>query len=75
MRGIAAEGLAPGIHPRVAVLSLFGMMNWTYKWHKPGIDPDAAELTAAHGEPDASDPVFRYLGGEFTLPDAQVPQA
>jgi len=44
---IAAEGLAPGIHPRVAVLSLFGMMNWTYKWHKPGIDPDAAELTAA----------------------------
>jgi hypothetical protein len=23
------------------------MMNWTYKWHKPGVDPDAAELTAA----------------------------
>jgi len=44
---IAAEGLAPGIHPRVAVLSLFGMMNWTYKWHKPGVDPDATELTAA----------------------------
>ena len=44
---IAAEGLAPGIHPRVAVLSLFGMMNWTYKWHKPSVDPDAAELTAA----------------------------
>jgi AcrR family transcriptional regulator len=44
---IAAEGLAAGIHPRVAVLSLFGMMNWTYKWHKPGVDPDAAELTAA----------------------------
>jgi AcrR family transcriptional regulator len=44
---LAVEGLAPGIHPRVAVLSLFGMMNWTYKWHKPGVDPDAAELTAA----------------------------
>ena len=44
---LAAEGLAPGIHPRVAVLSLFGMMNWTYKWHKPGVDPDASELTAA----------------------------
>jgi len=44
---IAAEGLAPGIHPRVAVLSLFGMMNWTYKWHKPSVDPDATELTAA----------------------------
>src|SRR5260370_164857 len=35
---IAAEGLAPGIHSRIAVLSLFGMMNWTYKWHKPGVD-------------------------------------
>jgi AcrR family transcriptional regulator len=44
---IAAEGLAPGIQPRVAVLNLFGMMNWTYKWHKPGVDPDASELTAA----------------------------
>ena len=44
---IAAEGLSPVIHPRVAVLSLFGMMNWTYKWHKPGVDPDAQELTAA----------------------------
>lgn len=44
---IAAEGLAPGIPPRIAVLSLFGMMNWTYKWHKPGVDPDATELTAA----------------------------
>lgn len=44
---LAGEGLAPGIHPRIAVLSLFGMMNWTYKWHKPGVDPDASELTAA----------------------------
>lgn len=44
---IRAEGLAPGIHPRIAVLSLFGMMNWPYKWHKPGVDPDAQELTAA----------------------------
>jgi len=44
---IAAEGLSRVINPRVAVLSLFGMMNWTYKWHKPGLDPDAQELTAA----------------------------
>ena len=44
---LATDGLAPGIQPRIAVLSLFGMMNWTYKWHKPGVDPDAAELTAA----------------------------
>jgi len=36
----------------------------------------AAALIATHGEPDpATDPVLRYLGGPFTLPDAQVPQA
>jgi uronate dehydrogenase len=28
----------------------------------------AAELIAEHGAPDRNDPVFRYLGGEFTLP-------
>jgi uronate dehydrogenase len=35
----------------------------------------AAELIAEHGEPDPDDPVFRYLGGEFTLPafDAEIP--
>ena len=67
---VAAEGLAPGIHPRVAVLSLFGMMNWTYKWHKPGVDPDAAELTAAivglflHGVlPPGAEPKAVFAGG------------
>jgi len=44
---LAAEGLASGIQPRIAVLSLFGMMNWPYKWYKAGVDPDAQELTAA----------------------------
>jgi hypothetical protein len=34
----------------------------------------AAEIIAEHGEP-GDDAVLRYLGGEFTLPDAQVPQA
>ena len=35
----------------------------------------AAELIAEHGEPDPDDPVFRYLGGEFTTPafDAGIP--
>jgi uronate dehydrogenase len=34
----------------------------------------AAEIIAEQGEPDPEhDPVLRYLGGEFTLPDAQVP--
>lgn len=44
---LASAGLAPGVNPRIAVLSLFGMMNWPYKWHRPGVDPDAQELTAA----------------------------
>jgi len=39
----------------------------------------AAQIIAEYGEaplPDPdTDPVLRYLGGEFTLPDAQVPQA
>jgi NAD(P)-dependent dehydrogenase (short-subunit alcohol dehydrogenase family) len=35
----------------------------------------AAEIIAENGEPDPeTDPVLRYLGGEFTLPDSQVPQ-
>jgi uronate dehydrogenase len=36
----------------------------------------AAEVIAAHGEPDPASPVFRYLGGEFTLPDmdAEIPE-
>ena len=29
---------------RIAVLSLFGMMNWIYTWHHPRIDADAEEL-------------------------------
>jgi AcrR family transcriptional regulator len=37
--------LNPLLDERVAVLSLFGMMNWVYQWHKPGVDPCADELT------------------------------
>ena len=45
--GLAAEGLGEGANPRIAVLSLFGMMNWVYKWHKVKVDPGADELTDA----------------------------
>lgn len=31
-------------NPRVATLSLFGMMNWIYTWHKPKLDPQADSL-------------------------------
>jgi len=35
----------------------------------------AAEVIAEHGPPDSAGPLFRYLGGEFTMPDfdAEIP--
>lgn len=33
-----------GLITRVAVLSLFGMMNWIYTWYNPKVDPDARTL-------------------------------
>jgi AcrR family transcriptional regulator len=42
---VVREGTHACFNERVAVLSLFGMMNWVYQWHKPGIDPGADELT------------------------------
>jgi hypothetical protein len=38
------------LNPRVAVLSLFGMMNWVYKWHNPKVDPQAEALGDAIAE-------------------------
>jgi len=36
-----------GFNTRLAVLSLFGMMNWIYTWYNPKIDPDAAGCAEA----------------------------
>jgi AcrR family transcriptional regulator len=35
---------------RVAVLSLFGMMNWIYTWYKPQVDPEAGALARQVGD-------------------------
>ena len=35
---------------RIAVLSLFGMMNWIYTWHNPRVDADAKELANEMGD-------------------------
>jgi TetR/AcrR family transcriptional regulator, cholesterol catabolism regulator len=35
---------------RIAVLSLFGMMNWIYTWHNPRIDADAEQLAREMGD-------------------------
>jgi hypothetical protein len=47
-RGVFEElrrsGWARRVNPRVAVLSLFGMMNWIYTWHNPKVDPRADSL-------------------------------
>lgn len=38
------SGQVRRVNPRVAVLSLFGMMNWIYTWHNPRVDPGAERL-------------------------------
>lgn len=35
---------------RLAVLSLFGMINWIYTWHNPRVDPDAKALAQQMGD-------------------------
>src|SRR3989475_11465024 len=44
----AAKGLE--FNSRIAVLSLFGMMNWIYTWYKPRVDADASELARDMGD-------------------------
>src|SRR5436190_4579911 len=34
----------------IAVLSLFGMMNWSYTWHNPRVDADAAAIAGEMGD-------------------------
>jgi AcrR family transcriptional regulator len=35
---------------RIAVLSLFGMMNWIYTWHNPRVDADAEIIAREMGD-------------------------
>jgi len=35
---------------RIAVLSLFGMMNWIYTWHNPRVDADAQQIAREMGD-------------------------
>jgi AcrR family transcriptional regulator len=35
---------------RLAVLSLFGMMNWIYTWHNPRVDADAGAIAQEMGD-------------------------
>jgi AcrR family transcriptional regulator len=38
------------VSTRIAVLSLFGMMNWIYTWHNPRVDADAESLAREMGD-------------------------
>ena len=42
--GLRRAGRIRRLNPRVAVLTLFGMMNWVYTWHNPRVDPRAEAL-------------------------------
>ena len=44
----ASKGLQ--FNSRVAVLSLFGMMNWIYTWYNPHVDGDASALAREIGD-------------------------
>jgi len=44
-----AKGLKLAVSSRLAVLSLFGMMNWIYTWHNPRVDADAEQLAQQMG--------------------------
>ena len=47
---VRTKGLKLGVSPRLAVLSLFGMMNWIYTWHNPKIDANADQLAQQMGD-------------------------
>jgi TetR/AcrR family transcriptional regulator, cholesterol catabolism regulator len=38
------------VSTRIAVLSLFGMMNWIYTWHNPRVDADAVSIAQEMGD-------------------------
>ncbi|HEY6768195.1 MAG TPA: TetR/AcrR family transcriptional regulator [Candidatus Sulfotelmatobacter sp.] len=38
------------VSTRTAVMSLFGMMNWVYTWHKPRVDSGAEQLAREMGD-------------------------
>jgi AcrR family transcriptional regulator len=47
---VRAKRLKLGVSARLAVLSLFGMMNWIYTWHNPRVDADAHALPQQIGD-------------------------
>src|SRR3989449_10659762 len=44
VEALKQERKLKGLNARLAVLSLFGMMNWIYTWYRPDVDPDAGAM-------------------------------
>lgn len=59
------KGFNGEVSPRVAALSLFGMMNWIYTWHDPKRDPGPEEVSK-----QMADIFLGGLTGEQSLPVA-----
>ena len=57
-----------GLNTRLAVLSLFGMMNWIYTWYKSGRDPDARDCARQMSEIFLHG-LYRDGSGEAALTD------
>lgn len=47
---LEAAGRLRRLNARVAVLSLFGMMNWIYTWYNPRVDPEVETLAETMAE-------------------------
>jgi AcrR family transcriptional regulator len=43
---ILGDGPPSGVKPRIAVLGLFGMMNWLYTWYRPEVDGTAEDVAS-----------------------------
>lgn len=73
-RDIFAQLARPhtALNPRVAVLSLYGMMNWIYKWHNFRIDPGAEELARAISEIFLRGVLYGFTDKKETLPALSV---
>jgi AcrR family transcriptional regulator len=41
---LRGEREVKGLNSRLSALALFGMMNWTYTWYNPKVDPDARTM-------------------------------
>lgn len=71
-----SEGVKPGLtkddraNTRTAVMGLFGMLNWTYTWYNPRVDPPAEVLAR-----EMADIFLRGIRREATKPQrsAEMP--